>query len=62
MESDLIKMSAAASIALVVGIIQNVLYRIVLFKINLFLRPAISYWPWVYVGLKAPLIDWEALG
>ena len=45
MESDLIKMSAAASIALVVGIIQNVLYRIVLFKINLFLRPAISYWP-----------------
>ena len=46
MESDLIKMSAAASISLVVGIIQNVLYRIVLFEKKPFfylISPAISF-------------------
>ena len=35
MESDLIKMSVAAGIALVVGIIQNVLYRIVLLRLHI---------------------------
>jgi len=44
MESDLIKMSVAAGIALVIGIIQNVLYRIVLLRLYILQSVSVFYW------------------